>query len=116
MRKDFIALLREHHDIDRHTRWLDARKRIDNDVRYKAVVDSALREEYFQQFIKLLKEERKRAKERDRDRKERKAEKKDKEKENVEKDKKERKSYDSNTKSDNDNEKHSTNIVHVCVL
>lgn len=82
MRKDFIALLREHSDIDRHCRWIDVKKKVDSDSRYRAVDNSMLREDYFHDYCKMLKDEKKRIKEKERERKEKKErEKREKEKE-----------------------------------
>lgn len=67
VKRDFIALLREHADIDRHSRWGDVKKRLDTDPRYKAVESSSAREDWFREYVKALKEERKREKERDRE-------------------------------------------------
>jgi len=67
VKRDFIALLREHADIDRHSRWSDMKKRLDMDPRYKAVESSSAREDWFREYVKALKEERKREKERDRE-------------------------------------------------
>ena len=67
MKRDFVALLREHQDIDRHSRWSDVKKRLDSDPRYKAVESSSAREDWFREYVKALKEERKREKERDRE-------------------------------------------------
>lgn len=75
-------MLREHSDIDRHSRWIDVKKKIDSDSRYRAVDNSMLREDYFLDFCKILKEEKKKIKEKERERKE----KKEKEKRDREKD------------------------------
>lgn len=69
VRKDFFALLREHSDIDRHSRWSDVKKKIDSDSRYKAVESSNHREDLFREYCKMLKEEKKKAKEKDREHK-----------------------------------------------
>ncbi|XKL64051.1 hypothetical protein PGB90_004137 [Kerria lacca] len=58
IRKEFLDLLREHSEIDRHTRWSDFKKKIDSDHRYKMVDSSSLREDYFREFIRMLKDER----------------------------------------------------------
>lgn len=71
MKRDFFALLREHNDIDRHTRWGDIKKKLDSDPRYKAVESSTAREDWFREHVKILKEERKREKERDREKRDR---------------------------------------------
>lgn len=41
---------------------MDVKKKLDQDARYKAVGDSVLREDYFYEFIKILKDERKKSK------------------------------------------------------
>ncbi|XP_017786660.1 PREDICTED: transcription elongation regulator 1 isoform X2 [Nicrophorus vespilloides] len=105
VKKDFIAMLREHSDIDRHTRWSDIKKKFDGDSRYKAVDSSGQREDWFREYCKILKDEKKRAKERDREHKKdrtdrEKHKKKDKDKESE---RKERKKSESN-KSDREKE------------
>lgn len=65
-------MLREHSEIDRHSRWNDIKKRIDHDSRYRAVESSLLREDYFIEYCKILKEERRKQKDKERDRKDRK--------------------------------------------
>uniref|UniRef100_A0A182NNB3 Transcription elongation regulator 1 n=1 Tax=Anopheles dirus TaxID=7168 RepID=A0A182NNB3_9DIPT len=67
MRKDFLAMLRERSDINRHTRFSDVRKRLENDSRYKAIAEHAQREELFEDHIKALKEEKRKAKEKERE-------------------------------------------------
>lgn len=69
VKRDFFSLLKEHQEIDRHSRWSDVKKRLDSDPRYKAVDSSATREDWFREYQKVLKEERKRDKEKDRERK-----------------------------------------------
>lgn len=64
-------MLREQPDIDRHSRWQDVKKKIDSDARYKCVDSSTLREDWFREYLKVLKEERKREKEKERERKDR---------------------------------------------
>lgn len=71
IRKDFLSMLREHGEISRHSRFHDVRKRLESDSRYRAVSDSVLREDLFEEHIKYLKDEKKRAKERDRKRRDR---------------------------------------------
>lgn len=66
IRKDFMAMLRERSDITRHTRFHDVRKRLESDSRYRAISDPAVREDLFEEHIKILKDEKKRAKEKDR--------------------------------------------------
>lgn len=89
-KKDFFALLRENPDIDRHARWSDVKKKLDADPRYKAVESSNQREDFFREYCKILKEEKKKAKEKDREHK-------------REKDKEKHKKKD----KDRDGEKHS---------
>lgn len=62
IRKDFFELLREHTEIDRRTHWMDIKKKLEQDSRYKAISDSILREDYFYDYIKILKDERKKKK------------------------------------------------------
>lgn len=66
IRKDFLAMLRERSEITRHTRFHDVRKRLESDSRYRAISDPAIREDLFEEHIKILKDEKKRAKEKDR--------------------------------------------------
>lgn len=68
-KKDFFTLLREHPDIDRHARWSDVKKKLDTDSRYKAVESSNQREDWFREYCKILKDEKKKAKEKDREHK-----------------------------------------------
>ncbi|XP_028161001.1 splicing regulatory glutamine/lysine-rich protein 1-like [Ostrinia furnacalis] len=58
---DFIALLKEK-AVDRHARYPEVKKKIDSDARYKAVESSSVREDYFREYCKLVKEERKKEK------------------------------------------------------
>lgn len=83
-KKDFHTLLREHPDIDRHSRWSDVKKKIDSDPRYKAVDSSGMREDWFREYCKILKDEKRRAKEKER---EHKRENRDKEKHRSKRDK-----------------------------
>lgn len=79
-------MLREHTTIDRHSRWQDVKKRLDTDARYRQVENSMQREDYFIEYCKILKDERRKAKEKERERKEKKErEKRDKEREKREK-------------------------------
>lgn len=73
IRKDFIEMLRERGDsIDRHCRWHDIKKKFEMDSRYRAVENSMYREEYFHDFLRILKEEkRRREKEREKEREQR---------------------------------------------
>lgn len=78
-------MLREHSEVDRHSHWMDIKKKLEQDARYKAVNDSVQREDYFYDYIKILKEERKKKKAKKSDKKEKK--KKSKDKDRVSKDK-----------------------------
>ncbi|XP_055624534.1 transcription elongation regulator 1 [Toxorhynchites rutilus septentrionalis] len=71
IRKNFMAMLREHSEITRHSRFHDVRKRLESDSRYRAIADPALREDLFEEHVKILKDEKKRAKEKDRKRRDR---------------------------------------------
>lgn len=55
-------MLKECKDVDRHSRWSDVKKKLDSDPRYKAVDGSSTREDYFRDFIKILKDERRKEK------------------------------------------------------
>lgn len=61
---------------------MDIKKKLDHDSRYKAISDSVLREDYFYEYIKMLKDERKKEK----SKKAKKSEKKDKKKKSKDKD------------------------------
>ncbi|XP_035912606.1 transcription elongation regulator 1 [Anopheles stephensi] len=67
IKKDFLAMLRERGDINRHTRFSDIRKKIESDSRFKAIVEHSQREELFEEHIKVLKEEKRKAKEKERE-------------------------------------------------
>lgn len=41
---------------------MDIKKKIDSDARYKAVESSTMREDYFREYCKIVKEERKKEK------------------------------------------------------
>lgn len=69
--------MREHSEIDRHSHWMDVKKKLDQDSRYKAVNDSVLREDYFYDYVKVLKDERKKKKAKKSDKKEKKKKSKD---------------------------------------
>lgn len=64
--------MRECSEITRHSRWADVKKYIDGDKRYRAVESSILREDYFHDYCKILKDEKRKQKEKDRERKEKK--------------------------------------------
>lgn len=97
-KKDFLAMLREQSDVDRHSHWSDVKRKIDSDARYKAVDSSSQREEWFREYCKILKEEKKRNKEKER---EHKREKGDKEKhKRKDKERKEKSLDDKENKKD----------------
>lgn len=73
-------MLKDHTEIDRHTHWMDIKKKLDQDSRYKIISDSILREDYFYEYIKVLKDERKKEKAK------KKSEKKEKKKKSKDKD------------------------------
>lgn len=79
-----MQLLKEVPDVDRHTRYSDLKKKIGSDPRYKAVDSSNQREDWFRDFIKQLKDERRRDKEKEKRDKEKDRERKDKDKEGKE--------------------------------
>lgn len=95
-RKQFIELLKEHSEIDRHTRWPEIKKKLDHDSRYKAVDSSTLREDYFIDYIRILKDERKKEKEREHKEKDKHSHKRDK------RDKEEKESSSTKTDSKQD--------------
>ncbi|XP_053674018.1 transcription elongation regulator 1 [Anopheles nili] len=67
MKKDFLAMLRERSDVNRHTRLSDVRKKLEGDSRYKAIVEHSLREELFDDYIRAIKEEKRKVKEKERE-------------------------------------------------
>lgn len=73
---------------------MDIKKKLDKDGRYSAVSESVLREDYFYDYIKILKEERKKKKAKKSDKKEKK--KKSKDKDRASKDKSEASAGDKN--------------------
>nr|XP_022904284.1 transcription elongation regulator 1 [Onthophagus taurus] len=101
VKKDFLSLLRENSDIDRHARWSDVKKKLDTDPRYKAVDSSGQREDWFREYCKILKDEKKRAKEKDKEHKKE----KDKEKHKKSKDKDKDKEKDKDSKEEKHKEK-----------
>lgn len=105
-------MLREHSDIDRHSRWSEVKKRLDSDPRYKSVDSSGQREDWFREYGKILKDEKKRQKEKDREHKrekdKEKHKKKDKDKDRDEKHSKDRKK--SERDSDKKEEKKEENV------
>ncbi|VVC37261.1 Hypothetical protein CINCED_3A007955 [Cinara cedri] len=90
-RKQFIELLKDHSEIDRHSRWAEIKKKLDHDSRYKAVDSSTLREDYFIDYIRVLKDERKKEKEREH---------KDKDKHSHKRDKRDKEDKELSTKID----------------
>jgi len=54
LKADFILLLKETSEIDRHSRWSDIKRKIDSDPRYKAVDSSSRREDWFKDYVKNL--------------------------------------------------------------
>ncbi|CAB3231843.1 unnamed protein product [Arctia plantaginis] len=92
VKNDFIALLKDK-GVDRHLRWVEAKKKVDSDPRYKAVEGSTLREDYFKEYCKIVKEERKKdkdTKEKKRERNSTKKEKRDKDRGDKDKEPKEK--------------------------
>lgn len=82
-----MAMLREHSEISRHSRWPDVKKRIDSDSRFRAVDGSNLREDYFIEYCKVLKEERRKQKDKEHERKSRKDKHRDKDRKDGKKEK-----------------------------
>lgn len=77
-------MLREHSDIDRHSHWSDVKRKIDSDARYKAVDSHGMREDWFREYCRILKEEKRRRKdEKERSKTKEKRKKKDKDKKEV---------------------------------
>ncbi|KAK0167860.1 hypothetical protein PV327_001715 [Microctonus hyperodae] len=68
VKKDFMTMLREHKDIDRHSHWSDCKKKLESDWRYRAVDSASTREDWFRDYVRILKEERKKDKEKEKDR------------------------------------------------
>ncbi|KAH3791103.1 hypothetical protein DPMN_169314, partial [Dreissena polymorpha] len=56
-KSEFMSLLKETSDIERHSRWSDIKRKIDSDPRYKAVESSSRREDWFKDYVKTLDEE-----------------------------------------------------------
>ena len=54
LKVDFLQLLKEQSDLDRHSRWSETKKKIDSDSRYKAVDSSTRREDWFRDYVKTL--------------------------------------------------------------
>ncbi|XP_059044967.1 transcription elongation regulator 1 [Achroia grisella] len=94
VKSEFIALLKEK-SVDRHARWADAKKKVDSDPRYKAVESSTLKEDYFREYCKLMKDERKKEKEgKEKERERTSSSKKDKKEKDRDKDKEKEKDKD----------------------
>jgi len=54
VKSDFLELLKETTDLDRHSRWSDVKKKLDSDPRYKAVDSSSRREDWFKDYIRSI--------------------------------------------------------------
>lgn len=103
VKKDFFSLLRENSDIDRHARWSDVKKKLDSDVRYKAVDSSSQKEDWFREYCKILKDEKKKAKEKDREHKREKEREKHKKKDKDKDGEKHKERRRSSSKSEKEN-------------
>lgn len=97
-------MLREHKDIDRHSHWSDCKKKLETDWRYRVVESASTREDWFRDYVRLLKDERKKEKEKDKDHRHRekdhKTDKKDRDRKDLDKGKETKSSKD---KPDKDN-------------
>jgi len=63
-KKDYMALLKDRDDVvDRHAHWSDVKKALDSESRFKAVESSSQREDWFLDYVHVLKEEHRREKE-----------------------------------------------------
>lgn len=67
LKADFIQLLKETSDIDRHSRWSETKRKIDSDPRYKAVDSSSRREDWFKDYVRKLEDKREKDKEKEKD-------------------------------------------------
>lgn len=90
VKKEFFAMLREHKDIDRHSHWSDCKKKLESDWRYRVVESASTREDWFRDYVRMLKEERKKEKEKEKDHRHRdkdhhKSDKKDRDRKDVDK-------------------------------
>ncbi|KAH8277525.1 hypothetical protein KR026_012438, partial [Drosophila bipectinata] len=108
IRRDFLDMLRERHDIERHTRWYDIKKKLESDARYR-MVDSMYREEYFEDYLHIMKEEKRKEREqreqRERERhRERKSDRKDRDKDKDKDKEKGRKDRDRSRSRDKERE------------
>jgi len=54
VKADFLELLKETAELDRHSRWSDVKKKLDSDPRYKAVDSSTRREDWFKDYIRSI--------------------------------------------------------------
>merc|ERR1719295_2247025 len=64
IKKEFVALLKEKSDlVDRHAHWSDVKKELESEDRYKAVESSTQREDWFLDYVHILKDEHRREKE-----------------------------------------------------
>lgn len=54
MKKDFLELLKEQKQLDKHARWSDIKKTLGEDPRYRAVDSSSQREEWFKEYTAKL--------------------------------------------------------------
>lgn len=108
VKKEFFAMLREHKDIDRHSHWSECKKKLESDWRYRVVESASAREDWFRDYVRVLKDERKKEKEKDKDHRHRekdhKTEKKDRDRKESEKGK-DNKSTKEKTEKDNLKEK-----------
>merc|ERR1712029_454822 len=63
-KKDFVALMKERDDVvDRHAHWSDVKKALESEDRFKAVESSTQREDWFLDYVHVLKDEHRREKE-----------------------------------------------------
>lgn len=109
VKKEFIAMLREHKDIDRHSHWSECKKKLETDWRYRVVESASTREDWFRDYVRILKDERKKEKEKDKDHRHRekdhKTEKKDRDRKESDRGKDTTKSTKDKTDKDNTKEK-----------
>jgi len=54
VKADFFELLKETTELDRHSRWTDIKKKLDEDPRYKAVDSSTRREDWFKDYVRAI--------------------------------------------------------------
>ncbi|GAB1600307.1 transcription elongation regulator 1-like isoform X2 [Argonauta hians] len=57
LKAEFMQLLKETSIIERNSRWSEIKKKIDSDIRYKAVESSSRREDWFRDYVKNMEEE-----------------------------------------------------------